>query len=102
MRINSFKVGKSSWRKEWGEIPYRVLWISWTGKDSERTVGISTPRLNYDGGIYILPTISYRNAIPAGHIRKVYKHWTITLSFLRWGVTLCDFQRTRIPDADPE
>lgn len=102
MRINSFKVGKSNWRKEWGDIPYRVLWMAWTGKDSERTVGISTPRLSYDGRLYILPAITYVNAVYPGDIRKEYKHWTVTLSFLRWSVTLCDFQKSRIPDADPE
>ena len=102
MRIDTFKVRKSDFRKEWGDIPYWVLWMSWTWKDSERTVGISTPRLSYDGSLHILPTISYLNAIPAGDIRKAYKHWRLSLSFLRWGVTLCDFQRTRIPDADPE
>lgn len=102
MRINIFKVGKSSWRKEWGEIPYRVLWMSWTGKGSERTVGISTPRLNHDGRLYILPAITYVNAVPRGDIRKEYNHWTVTLSLLRWSVTLCDFQRSRIPDTDSE
>ena len=102
MRINGFKVRKADWMKEWGEIPYRVLWISWTRKDSEYQVGISTPKLNYDGRLYILPTISYHNTIPAGDIRKEYNRWTVTLSFLRWDIILCDFQMSRIPDADPE
>lgn len=98
MKIITFKVGKSNWKKEWGEIPYWVLSVIWTRKDSEYMVGISTSRLNYDDRLYILPTISYRNAIPGGDIRKAYKHWTIALTFLKWSITLCDFQKSQITE----
>lgn len=92
MKIVKYKVRKSDWKKEWGEIPYWVLWVLWTRKDSAYQVGISTPQLNYADHLYILPTIDYENLVPAGDARKTYNHWRLSLSFLKWRATLLDWQ----------
>ena len=48
--------------------------------------------MSRDGKLYILPTIDYENLMPAGDVRKSYKHWRLSLNFLKWRAALLDWQ----------
>ena len=92
MKLSTYKFKKHTFNRAWGDIDQWMITLSCPGKESDTLISVTTPGLIRDGKLYILPTIDYENLMPAGDARKSYKHWRLSLSFLKWRATLLDWQ----------